>query len=47
MCKLNRCPYEEDEHMQCEWCPYDSECEEPNYIDCIDYDDCDEFNFIY
>lgn len=41
MCKLNRCPYEEDDHMQCDRCPYDDNWDDSDYVDCDDYDDFD------
>lgn len=33
MCELNRCPYEDDDHMQCEWCPYDLEWKSSDFED--------------
>ena len=39
MCELNRCPYEEDEHMQCEWCPHDVQTEDEDFDDFEDFDD--------
>lgn len=46
MCELNRCPYEEDEHMQCVSCPYgDDNWDDSDYVDCDDYDDFDLYDF--
>lgn len=33
MCELMRCPYEEDYHMQCEWCPYAVQIEDEDFDD--------------
>ena len=42
MCKLNRCPYEEDDHMQCEWCPYNEEWVKSVFDDFEDFEDFDD-----
>ena len=46
MCDLKRCLYKEDEHMQCEWCPYDDDnWDYSDYVNCDDYDDFDLYDF--
>lgn len=42
MCELNRCPYEEDDHMHCEWCPYDVEWESSDFDTFDDFEDFDD-----
>lgn len=42
MCELNRCPYEEDDHMQCEWCPYNEEWVKSDFDDFEDFEDFDD-----
>lgn len=42
MCELNRCPYEEDDHMQCEWCPYNEGWGESDFDDFEEFEDLND-----
>lgn len=41
MCELMRCQYEDDDDVQCEWCPYN---EEWDYSDFDNFDYFEDFN---
>ena len=33
MCELNRCPYEDDDEIQCEWCSHNDYWEDSDFED--------------
>jgi hypothetical protein len=42
MCELIRCPYEDDDEIQCEWCSYNDYWEDSDFEDfdeLFDFDD--------
>ena len=41
MCELNRCPYEDDDEMLCDWCPHNEYWENSNFEDFDDFEDYD------